>query len=571
MTDITKPTASDPTPAAGRPLSRRQVLAAAGALGGLAAVRGVLPAAAQDATPAASPASGGLVAGVDYLPSPMPGVFDAFLRSPAPYPSYQGKPGNGGPVKLLSLLFGPPPPGLGDNRYWKELNDRLGVEWDVNFVPYEQYGERTATTLAGGDLPDLIYVNPDAGAPHLYAAMAQGAFADLTPFLTGDELKNYPNLAKIDPAVWKNISVDGKILGVPKQVPRFDNTGFYRNDWREKLGLPAPANADDFAKMMGAFTTGDPDGNGTADTWGLAGASGNWNLINGGYLGRMFRVPNNWVVTDGKLVNAVETEEYKNAVAYARKLHDAGVYHPDTAGMTFEQEEAALMGGQISLQIQGFATFLGSDGLRGRIKKLNPNAQLDGLVLPGWDGGDGVTYNGAGAWGFTSVSVTAGQNPDRVRELLRILDYLMAPFASEEQIFLEYGDEGIHHTISPNGARVLNDLGAKEIGYFGYFPLIWVARPEPQVFYYPDMPGEAEYAQKLAVEILKRGIDNPTLGLFSQTMADKSAELQQLETDRVGAIISGRADLATLDQFVQDWRSRGGDQMREELAKQLPS
>ncbi len=521
---------------------------------------------AQEATPAAST----LVKGVDFLPSPMPGVPDAFLRAPEPFHSYDGAPGSGSSVRVLSLLWGPPPPNRDDNAYWQDLEQRLGVTWDVNFVPYEQYGERTATTLAGGDLPDLFYVNPDANAPHLYTAVPQGAFTDLTDYLTGDSLQEYPNLAAIDPAVWQNIAVNGRIYGVPKLIPRFDTTGFYRNDWREAVGMDEPANADDFFALMDAFTNQDPDGDGAADTWGLGGVAGNWNFINGSYLQRMFRVPNQWrLEDDGSLTNAVETDEYRLGVEFCRRLHDAGLYHPDTSAMTFEQEESNLLGGKISLQIQGFATFLGSEGLRGRIKKLDPNAQLDGLVLPGYDGGDGVTYNGSGAYGFTAVSVTAGQDPERVRELLRVLDYLMAPFASEEQIFLEYGVEGVHHTVSENGARVLTDLGAQEIGYFGYFPLIWIARPEPQVFYYPDAPGEAEYAQQLASQILERGIDNPVLGLFSETMADKSAELQQLETDRVGAIIAGRADIATLADFVTEWRARGGDQMRAEFEAQL--
>jgi putative aldouronate transport system substrate-binding protein len=525
-----------------------------------------VPAVAQEATPTANT----LVEGVDFLPSPMPGVPDAFLRAPEPYQSYEGAPGSGSTIRVLSLLFGPPPPNRGDNSYWQDLEGRLGVTWEMNFVPYEQYGERTATTLAGGDLPDLFYVNPEANAPHLYSAVPQGAFTDLTDYLSGDSLQEYPNLAAIDPAVWQNIAVNGRIYGIPKLIPRFDTTGFYRNDWREAVGLEEPTNADEFFALMDAFTIQDPDGDGAPDTWGLGGVAGNWNVINGGYLQRMFRVPNQWrLEADGTLTNAVETDEYRQAVEFCRRLHDAGLYHPDTSAMTFEQEESNLLGGQISLQIQGFATFLGSEGLRGRIKKLDPNAQLDGLVLPGYNGGDGVTFNGGGAYGFTAISVTAGQDPERVRELLRVMDYLMAPFASDEQIFLEYGVEGVHHTVSENGARVLNDLGAKEVGYFGYFPLIWIARPEPQVFYYPDAPGEAEYAQQLASQILERGIDNPVLGLFSETMADKGAELQQLETDRVGAIVAGRADIATLADFVTEWRTRGGDQMRAEFEAQL--
>ena len=544
-------------------LDRRTVVRAGLAAGGAVVAGRAGFARAHQATPVA----GALVPGVDYLPSPMPGVPDAFLRAPAPYTSVTETPGKGGTVTLLSLLFGPPAPARDDNPYWQELDKRLGVTFDVAFVPYAQYGEITATTLAGGDIPDLFYINESVNAAHLLQAISQGAFADLTDYLTGDAVAAYPNLAAIDPAVYRNIAIDGKVYGIPKLVPRFDNPPFYRADWAAALDLAKPTNADEFFAMMTAFTENDPDGNGNPDTWGLGGVDGGWNV---GNIGRMFRVPNGWrLEADGTLTKDIETDEYRQTVEFCRRMQDAGLYHPDTATMTFEREEAALMGGEISLQAQGFATFLGNEGIRGRITELNPAADLRGLVLPGHDGGQAVTYNGSGAYGFTAISAAAAQDEEKLHELLGIMNYLLAPFASEEQIFLEAGVEGVHHTIDENGARILTEQGRIEVGLFGYFPLVWAARPEPQAFFYPALPGEAEYAQQLAVEILSAGIDNPVLGLYSPTNAEAGAELDQLQTDRISAIVSGRDDLAALDDFIADWRSRGGDTIRQEYQDQL--
>ena len=62
---------------------------------------------------------------------------------------------------------------------------------------------------------------------------------------------------------------------------------------------------------------------------------------------------------------------------------------------------------------------------------------------------------------------------------------------------------------------------------------------------------------------------NPTYGLYSPTAIAKGAELTQLTTDRMVAIITGRDPFSAFDQFVKDWRSRGGDQARKEYEQAL--
>ena len=75
--------------------------------------------------------------------------------------------------------------------------------------------------------------------------------------------------------------------------------------------------------------------------------------------------------------------------------------------------------------------------------------------------------------------------------------------------------------------------------------------------------------QGAAAQIAAIGIDNPALTAFSPTNAMKTAELNQLGTDRLTAIITGRAPLSDLDTYIRDWRSRGGEQIRQELQMDL--
>ncbi|MFC7219674.1 hypothetical protein ACFQLX_16110 [Streptomyces polyrhachis] len=68
------------------------------------------------------------------------------------------------------------------------------------------------------------------------------------------------------------------------------------------------------------------------------------------------------------------------------------------------------------------------------------------------------------SWGFGygSVGFTATNNKvdkKRIPTLLQVMDYLSAPFGSEERLFLDNGLEGTHRTRDKNGDVVLNQKG----------------------------------------------------------------------------------------------------------------
>jgi putative aldouronate transport system substrate-binding protein len=279
----------------------------------------------------------------------------------------------------------------------------------------------------------------------------------------------------------------------------------------------------------------------------------------------MFRVPYGWRKNaDGTLTNQIETDEYKQMVAYMRRLNEAGAYHPDSATMQWSQYFDAFLGGTLAVHNEGFVPFFGENGIINTVQTTFPGAQVVGIIPPGHDGGKGVTYNTAGNFGFTGISASAGQDPARVKELLGVMNYLVAPTFSEEQIFLQFGLPDVHFTVDEKGIRQLTDKGTADVGNLTYF-----AWPEGQVFYFPDRPEDAKYAQSLAKEILAIGITDPVQSVYSPTNSAKSAELNQLGRDRIAAIVTGREPLEALDKYIADWRSRGGDEIRKEYETAL--
>jgi putative aldouronate transport system substrate-binding protein len=468
-------------------------------------------------------------------------------------------PGSGGTVTMLTISYSPPPTDKDKNTFWQELEKRLGVQWEPTLVPASSSGATVSALIAGGDLPDLFFLLVSNSAPVIAQSMSQGAFTDLTPYLTGDAIGDYPNLAKYPSYLWENVKFEGKIFGVPKPVLRSNDTQFYRTDWAQKLGMEAVATTDEVSKLLVAMSKDDPDGNGSGDTWGVAASSGSWNMFT---WNQMFAVPYSWRLNDdGTLTNQIETEEYRASLSFARDLYANGAFHPDSAGMDYDTAKSTFISGHVGLYGDGFAAFFGENSLQVQAKKLNPDAAFAPLVSASANGVPGVTYAGPGYFGSMGIPASV-TDEGRVRELLRIMDYLCAPFGSEESNFLRYGLTE-HHDVQPDGSFVRNDKGAADMSALVY-PFL-----SENFFFYPGLEGEAASAQALNEQMATIAITNPTAGLISATNIEKAGELNQLGTDRVTAIVTGRADLGTLDDYINEWKQGGGDAIRQEFEQAI--
>lgn len=532
--------------------SRRRMIKAA-AVTGAATLVGSRGGLAQEASPAASPAA---VSDI-IIRSSVPGVPDLYTQRPAEFQSVAQVPGSGGTVTSFHISYGfAAPVPRDENLYWQGLEERLGVTLEPIIAPVGDYQERLAATVAGGDLPDLTLLVLSQ-APDHQRVIQQGAWTDLTPYLTGDALQQYPNLAAFPELYWRNVAIDGKIYGVPRPTTIVGATLMFRQDWAETLGMAEPTNAEEFLELMVAFTEGDPDGNGSNDTWGLSGTDGDWSLP---FFEGMFRVPNNWRLNDdGSLTSAYETDEYREMVAFARRLYEAGVYHPDASTMNTQQAKQLFAGGLFGAYDDGWGAV---SGLQSTTEEVTLGAKVIGLVPVGHDGGEAVTHKGSGIIGF--VAIPASSSQERVEEMLRILNYYCAPYGSVEEKFLNHGLEGVHHEVLPGGSLENNDRRSLERG-----DLANLTETPPFLTSQGDNPEFGVQIQTMLEGLISIGIDDPTLNAFSIASVETAGELSQLVTDRIGAIITGREPLESMDQFIADWRSRGGDEVRQQFEEDL--
>jgi putative aldouronate transport system substrate-binding protein len=521
-------------------------------LGGLTGRSSTLASPAQAATNAALWRAQATPNADGVIPSPMPGVPAVYTKYPAPYQSVTDVPGKGGKVRIFWLTDARIKP-RDENTWWQELEQRLGVELDIQLIPGSAYGDKIATTIAGGDMPELMQVLTLL-SPQQPKFMLQGAYTDLSDALSDENRPAYPNLNKIPGYAYTNSKLNGTLYAVPSPFPIEPNAQWYRGDWADTLGIAKPTNAAEYRAMLQAFTNDDPDGNGNADTYGTA-----FEQLNGfeqRFVHGMFRVPCESdgfrLNDDGTFTYVVETDEFKSALEYQSQLWADGVFHPDSRTMANTDVRDQVIG---NVAGGGAIAFVLVSDSRKNLKLVAPEGTLNGIVPPGHDGGAGVNYNIDGYFGQVCIPSSIGKDEAKLQELLGLCNYFAAPFGSEENIFLTLGKEGVHWTQNDDGSRTKTQQGNEEVlgSILGGDSVLFDANAKQAVEF-----------QSMMYEQAQTGVFSATNPLYSETAANKGAELAQLYTDRLYEIGTGSKGIDAIDAWLNDWKSRGGDQIRKE-------
>jgi putative aldouronate transport system substrate-binding protein len=491
--------------------------------------------------------------GWDLYPSP---PIKAWAKEP---------PANGGTIKVLSQSYNPPATPYDQNPAWQEVNKRLNANVQFNVVPIGDYAAKLGTTMAGDDLPDVMLFPGGLNVTIAQSGTAnlpqflQSKCADLTPYLSGDAIKDYPYLAAIPTFAWKNAgcAFGGHLYMLPLQRyvagrAFFKNTTFYDAEIGKDY---VPKNAEDLKKVFQQLNRPQEDRYATASYQGQA-----FHIL---IYAAMFGAPNNWTLdSSGKLIKDYETPEFKEAIAYVRDLAAVGLFHPKT--LNYGDINAArldFVAGRIALYPEGFGQPW-QDFWRRGLRNNPPYNFIPLPPLPAYDGGKPQHFLGPG---FIATNALKKASPERIRELLRVFDFLASPFGSEEDLLLQYGVRDTHYTLDGSGKLTLNDRSNADANYVNWKYMM----QHPQVMYVPDIPGYAKAEYDAEHYLIPAGVDDPTFGLFAPTLGSKGATLNRTTLEAITDVIAGRRPVAEYDQIVKDWQASGGDQIRKELQDAL--
>jgi putative aldouronate transport system substrate-binding protein len=155
----------------------------------------------------------------------------------------------------------------------------------------------------------------------------------------------------------------------------------------------------------------------------------------------------------------------------------------------------------------------------------------------------------------------------RIKEMLRILNFLAAPFGSVEGHLLRYGVEGIDFNYDDRGHPQITDQGRAEILAWGSLTSSTNTVGGAEVWYSPQEPESIPIIQGYERLLGPLGVEDASIGTFSATFAARGSILLEALGGGAQDIIAGRRPLTDLDGLVQEWRTGGGNQIKDELAQ----
>ncbi|MFI6493577.1 extracellular solute-binding protein [Streptomyces sp. NPDC050564] len=468
-------------------------------------------------------------------------IADADLKTSVPK-----KLGSGGKIKVMAPLWGTPP--SNDNAYYTAMNEAVGVQVTWQNQDGNTYDEKLGAILASSEIPDAVVV-PGWNLMGKIPSAINAKFADLGPYLSGDKVKDYPNLAAVPSDAWQRAIFGGRLRAIPMPGSYVtDIAPFYRKDLFEKKGYETPKSPAEFLSWAKEVTDA------KAKVWACDDLK--WSAFN--FFGVL---PGSdkalwWNLDGGKLINRIETDGYLEALEWTRKLYAAGVVHPDAKAV--KGDAANRFGAGQVLVFNGNLSYWWGKTSEQRTQK--PDFEMAAMDIFGADGGDPTLWAVQPANIFTFVSKKATKQ--QIKDFLALANFCAAPYGTKERMLTDYGVEGTDYTVK-NGLPAKTTKGVNEVnGAYDYTgdPAAYVAHPD-----FPDIT-------KLMVEWQQRmGAFTKKSSFYGLTVTEPNRwtnlanDFEQLEDD----IVRGRKKISDMQQAVSDWKKKGGDDLRAWYKKLL--
>lgn len=308
------------------------------------------------------------------------------------------------PIKILSEITGGKDPE--EHQLWMAEATRLsGLKIQMTKASGTEYPTKLTTALAAGEDYDLVY-------------MLSGEFEKLHKLdlfePLSQRIKNsriLGNPAYIDQSEWDRIRRDdGEIYGV-FSAERSGRLPLVRNDWMKRLGLKDPSTLEDYYEVFKAFTFGDPDQNGEADTYGLT-IKNIYDIqpfmgANGVYAGYAKDEDGNWYIP-------YATEEAEMIYDWLHRLYDEGLMDPNFITNSSSNCREMILSNRAGMMVYWSGWIMLFDD---KVKARNPltSFEMRGLAPPLDKNKQGVLTRGQdGLW----VMLSKSKNKDKAFEWL---------------------------------------------------------------------------------------------------------------------------------------------------------
>lgn len=261
-----------------------------------------------------------------------------------------------------------------DKVYYEILEKQTNVKVDLLLYPYETAVEKMKIALNSGDYPDVIGGWLLGDNDVLTMGMRDQLFIPIDEFINkySPKMQEILNIEGVKPTM---TLPDGHIYSVPYVIgtPQVDFLPFINSAWLKTVGKAMPKTTEEFADVLRAFKSGDPNGNGQKDEIPFSADPNNKNL---GYMAGWFGTTvgrDGFAMVGDKLTFTADSDSYKNYIAYMADLYKEGLIDPELFTQDLAQWKAK--GNQ---NLYGCSVAYGS----GDFVTLNPGERTPYDALP---------------------------------------------------------------------------------------------------------------------------------------------------------------------------------------------
>lgn len=223
---------------------------------------------------------------------------------------------------------------LVDNEFTRWMEEQTGIKLEITPLASDVADEKLMLMLNSGSYPQMIMSSIKYTDLERYG-VEEGILRPINDMI--DQYGYYyAMVAERYPDILKGLTMsDGNIYGmtgVQRPFHGLEQAGkLYVNvKWLEKLGLDMPTTTDEFADMLRAFKTGDPNGNGINDEIPMSG-SDSWNSFPHLMLMNAFchyRRSRALMFADGAFRPIYEQDGFREGLKYVAGLYAEGLIDP---------------------------------------------------------------------------------------------------------------------------------------------------------------------------------------------------------------------------------------------------
>ncbi|MBP1990501.1 extracellular solute-binding protein [Paenibacillus eucommiae] len=507
------------------------------------------------------------------------------------------------PVEITIVKDVPPdlklPEGetIEDNSFSRFVKKHTNIDFKVAwYATGQDFVQKQQLAIASNDIPDVMLVD-ETTFRQLAAAEQLEDLTEVYNKYAQPQLKS--KYEATQGVALAKATYDGKLMALPNLSGLAESISllWVRQDWLDKLNIPAPKTADDVEAIAKAFVQQDPNGNNKADTVGLTGSGAS--LYSNGYAGMhdftgLFAgynaYPGLWLKGEGdSIVYGSTTPETKATIAKLRGMYANGLIDKEFAlrkdpNQLVSNGEAGMFFGpwwapwNLSESITNdpaadWKPYWIADAEGKLNTHMVPISSHFVVVKKGFKHPDAVmTYIN---WYTGGDSLKSEDEKERARAQQRLDDFqALDPtlIIALYPLYTTYVDtdvvektniklkKAISGEIKPEdmepGDRIVYEQWQRDN-----------AKPKSNAADWPP-----PYAYLNGGDAVMQPVDRKVFNEYTattKTMQRKWANLQKLETETMYKIIMGEEPLEAFDTFVEKWKSQGGNEIIAEIEAEL--